>query len=131
MLVFGLPAGLPDADPLAHPKVTEHLTEVGVIVALMGAGLKIDRPLSRQGWTSIWRLLVIATFGIRGIGSFYYLAYALTHADFPAADLAWAAIGFVVLVSVVVHGVAVTPVMRLLDRAHERTTPWSDAAQPS
>jgi NhaP-type Na+/H+ or K+/H+ antiporter len=60
MLVFALPLGLPDADPLAHPKVTEHLTEIGVIVALMGAGLKIDRPLSRQGWASTWRLLAVA-----------------------------------------------------------------------
>lgn len=60
MLVFALPIGLPDADPVAHPKVTEHLTEVGVIVALMGAGLKIDRPLSRRGWASTWRLLVVA-----------------------------------------------------------------------
>ena len=60
MLVFALPLGLPDADPTAHPKLTEHLTEVGVIVALMGAGLKIDRPLSRRGWASTWRLLAIA-----------------------------------------------------------------------
>ena len=60
MIVFALPLGLPDADPLAHPKLTEHLTEVGVIVALMGAGLKIDRPLSRRGWASTWRLLAIA-----------------------------------------------------------------------
>jgi NhaP-type Na+/H+ or K+/H+ antiporter len=64
---------------------------------------------------------VIGAFGIRGIGSFYYLSYALTHASFPDADLIWATIGFVVLVSVVLHGVAVTPVMRLLDRANERT----------
>ncbi|WP_433364317.1 cation:proton antiporter [Actinoplanes sp. CA-142083] len=60
MLAFGLPLGLPHADPIAHPKVAEHLTEVGVIVALMGAGLKIDRPLSRKGWASTWRLLAIA-----------------------------------------------------------------------
>ncbi|GAB2565400.1 cation transporter [Paractinoplanes abujensis] len=60
MLVFGLPIGLPEADPLAHPKVTEHLTELGVIVALMGAGLKIDRPLSLRGWSSTWRLLAVA-----------------------------------------------------------------------
>jgi NhaP-type Na+/H+ or K+/H+ antiporter len=60
MLVFALPLGLPDADPLRHPKLTEHLTEVGVIVALMGAGLKIDRPLSRRGWASTWRLLAVA-----------------------------------------------------------------------
>ncbi|MBL7253511.1 cation:proton antiporter [Actinoplanes sp. LDG1-01] len=60
MVLFGLPLGLPGVDPLAHPKITEHLTEVGVIVALMGAGLKIDRPFSRAGWRSTWRLLVVA-----------------------------------------------------------------------
>ena len=60
LLVFGLPLGLPEADPLAHPTLTEHLTEVGVIVALMGAGLKIDRPLGWRRWSSTWRLLAIA-----------------------------------------------------------------------
>jgi Kef-type K+ transport system membrane component KefB len=49
MLVFALPTGLPGPDPLAHPSLTTHLTEVGVIVALMGAGLKLDRPI---GWRS-------------------------------------------------------------------------------
>ena len=60
MIVFAVPFGLPDVDPLAHPKLTEHLTEIGVIVALMGAGLKIDRPLSRRGWRSTWLLLAVA-----------------------------------------------------------------------
>jgi NhaP-type Na+/H+ or K+/H+ antiporter len=64
---------------------------------------------------------VIAAFGIRGIGSFYYLAYAVTHARFERADLLWATVGFVVIVSVVLHGVLATPVMQLLDRAHERS----------
>ncbi|GLY06142.1 MULTISPECIES: cation:proton antiporter [Actinoplanes] len=60
LLVFGLPLGLPDADPLAHPTLTEHLTEIGVIVALMGAGLKIDRPFGLRRWASTGRLLIIA-----------------------------------------------------------------------
>ncbi|MET0492566.1 MAG: cation:proton antiporter, partial [Actinoplanes sp.] len=60
MLVFALPLGLPDADPLAHPELTQHLTEVCVIVALMGAGLKIDRPLTGRRWASTWRLLAVA-----------------------------------------------------------------------
>ncbi|MEU1750856.1 cation:proton antiporter domain-containing protein, partial [Micromonospora arida] len=60
MLVFLLPVGLPSPDPLAHPELTTHLTEIGVIVALMGAGLKIDRPLSWRRWSSTWRLLAIA-----------------------------------------------------------------------
>jgi NhaP-type Na+/H+ or K+/H+ antiporter len=40
---------------------------------------------------------------------------------FPQADLLWAAIGLVVIVSVVVHGIAATPVMQLLDRTGERS----------
>ncbi|MEU4568745.1 cation:proton antiporter [Micromonospora sp. NPDC023956] len=95
--------------------------------ALVGLALIfVVRPL--VGWLSLrgapgrpaehW---VIASFGIRGVGSFYYLAYATTKADFPQADLVWATAGLVVIVSVVVHGVAATPVMQVLDRAGERT----------
>ncbi|GIH94366.1 cation transporter [Planobispora siamensis] len=64
---------------------------------------------------------VIAFFGIRGIGSLYYLAYALGHADFgvPAREI-WAVVGFTVLVSVVLHGVTATPVMARLDRMRAR-----------
>jgi NhaP-type Na+/H+ or K+/H+ antiporter len=64
----------------------------------------------------------IAFFGIRGIGSFYYLAYATGQADFgPHVDELWAVVAFVVLVSVVVHGITATPVMRRLDAARHRT----------
>jgi sodium/hydrogen antiporter len=95
--------------------------------ALVGLALVVVvRPLA--GWMALrgapgrpaehW---VIAVFGIRGIGSFYYLAYATAHAAFPGSALLWATVGLVVIVSVVVHGVAATPVMALLDRAGERT----------
>ncbi|WP_229398227.1 cation:proton antiporter domain-containing protein [Micromonospora okii] len=95
--------------------------------ALVGLALLfVVRPL--VGWVSLrgapgrraehW---VISLFGIRGVGSFYYLAYATTKADFPQADLVWATVGLVVVVSVVVHGVAATPVMQLLDREGERS----------
>jgi sodium/hydrogen antiporter len=60
MLVFLLPTGLPRPDPIANPTITTHLTEIGVIVALMGAGLKIDRPLGWRRWSSTWRLLAVA-----------------------------------------------------------------------
>ncbi|MGW4462065.1 cation:proton antiporter [Micromonospora sp. NPDC004704] len=65
---------------------------------------------------------VIAFFGIRGVGSIYYVAYAASHAEIPQLDLVWATVGLVVIVSVVLHGIAATPVMRLLDRTGERTT---------
>ena len=60
MVVFALPTALPNPDPLRYPELTEHLTEIGVIVALMGAGLKLDRPIGWRSWQSTWRLLAIA-----------------------------------------------------------------------
>jgi sodium/hydrogen antiporter len=70
----------------------------------------------------------IALFGIRGIGSFYYLAYATSEAEFPGAEQVWAAAGFVVVVSVLVHGIAATPVMARLDRSRQRH--GEEAARP-
>ncbi len=60
MAVFALVPDLPDPDPLAHPEIAEHLTEVVVVIALMGAGLKLDRKIGWRSWSSTWRLLAIA-----------------------------------------------------------------------
>jgi sodium/hydrogen antiporter len=60
---------------------------------------------------------VISFFGIRGIGSFFYLSWGLNAAPFREAELLWAIVGLVVLVSVVGHGVLATPAMnRLVER---------------
>jgi sodium/hydrogen antiporter len=59
-LFFLLPVDLFVPDPRRHVQVAERLTEMAVIVALMGAGLKIDRPFSWRTWGSTWRLLAIA-----------------------------------------------------------------------
>jgi NhaP-type Na+/H+ or K+/H+ antiporter len=100
--------------------VLAPLTWAGALAGL--ALLFVVRPVS--GWLALYRgpgrrgqRAVIAFFGIRGVGSVYYLAYATNHAGFPGADLLWAITGFVIVVSVVVHGITATPVMRLLDRA--------------
>jgi NhaP-type Na+/H+ or K+/H+ antiporter len=60
---------------------------------------------------------LIAWFGIRGIGSLYYLTYAIVHGleeetARRIADLALATIA----VSVVVHGISVTPLMARYER---------------
>ncbi|MGN6788571.1 MAG: cation:proton antiporter [Rhodanobacteraceae bacterium] len=47
------------AAPQAHPRIATVLLEVVLIVAVMGAGLSIDRRFSWRGWASAWRLLVI------------------------------------------------------------------------
>jgi NhaP-type Na+/H+ or K+/H+ antiporter len=64
--------------------------------------------------------LTIAFFGIRGVGSFYYLAYGMNHGQFAESDRLWTVLSLVVLLSIVFHGLTVTPVMRWLDRRHGR-----------
>ncbi len=64
--------------------------------------------------------LTLAFFGIRGVGSIYYVAYALNHADFPSAERLWAIVALVILLSIVLHGLTVTPIMRRLDRSQGR-----------
>ncbi|UOW01838.1 cation:proton antiporter [Agrococcus sp. SCSIO52902] len=63
---------------------------------------------------------VIAFFGVRGVGSLFYIAYALQEGDFPDGERLWAIAGAVIVGSILVHGVAATPVMRYLDRVRER-----------
>lgn len=59
--------------------------------------------------------LATAFFGIRGVGSLYYVAWATNEAAFPDAGWVWSTVGFTVALSVLVHGIAATPVMRRLD----------------
>ncbi|MCC3159603.1 cation:proton antiporter [Hymenobacter sp. 15J16-1T3B] len=66
--------------------------------------------------------LVISGFGIRGIGSFFYLAYATQAHVFADARQLWATTGFTVLASIVLHGALATPVMDWLDRRSGRPT---------
>lgn len=56
---FALLPRLPDPDPLAHNEIALHLTEICVIVSLMGAGLAINRPVGWRRWSTTWRLLAI------------------------------------------------------------------------
>jgi NhaP-type Na+/H+ or K+/H+ antiporter len=58
----------------------------------------------------------IAFFGIRGVGSLYYLAYASNQVEFLQVEQMWAVTSLVVLISVVIHGVTATPAMAYIDR---------------
>ena len=67
--------------------------------------------------TSMAQRNLIGWFGIRGIGSIYYLAYAINHGLAP--QLATTLVGVTltaVAVSVLVHGISVTPLMRLYEK---------------
>jgi NhaP-type Na+/H+ or K+/H+ antiporter len=65
---------------------------------------------------------LIAFLGIRGIGSFYYLAYGVNHGEFGDSERLWAVTGLIVLLSIILHGVTSTPLMRRLDQKAKRRT---------
>lgn len=58
----------------------------------------------------------VSLFGVRGMGSFYYLAFALNHGDFSDHPRLWAIVTLVVLLSILLHGMAATGTMAGLDR---------------
>jgi len=56
-----------------------------------------------------------AFFGVRGVGSIYYLAYAAGEVEEFGADWLWSTVGFTIVASVLVHGALASPVMRRVD----------------
>lgn len=91
------------------------------VVAIAALTLFVVRPVS--AWISLigcaeprLEKAVIAFFGIRGLGSIYYLAYATGQAKFERPEDLWVTVFLVVLASIVVHGILVTPIMRHLDQ---------------
>ena len=60
--------------------------------------------------------LAISYFGIRGVGSLYYLAYAHNSDAFSEIDTIWSIVNFTILVSIFVHGLSVKPVLSWVDR---------------
>ncbi len=106
------------------------LTRIDVVAGL--AIVLLVRPLAGLlgfvGSDAPWSdRVAVSFFGIRGIGSFYYLAFALAHVSFAelelvvAAERLWAIVGFVVLTSIVVHGVTASPIMSAIERRREGT----------
>lgn len=63
---------------------------------------------------------VISVYGIRGIGSIYYLSYGLGHASFEGAFSAWSTMALIILLSVLLHGATVSPVMARLERRRDQ-----------
>lgn len=57
----------------------------------------------------------ISFFGIRGIGSIYYLAHGLNEAPFGEAEKLWSVVALVILTSIVLHGVTSGPWMKRIE----------------
>ena len=104
----------------------EPLGWEGVLVAL--AVVLVVRPLA--GWISLvgsapsrHERAVIAAYGIRGMGSVYYLAHATAQADFAQADLLWAVTLTTIVLSIVLHGATASLALWQADVAREEGGP--------
>ncbi len=123
----------------------EQLDRIGeVAIVLLVGGLLATQPMPTSGWWLILLLLFVirpisvliglagsgvtsierrltAWFGIRGIGSVYYLAYAITHGLSPELAEGLAPVVLMaVAVSIVVHGISATPLMAFYSRWFRR-----------
>jgi len=131
----------------------ERIGEV-VVVVLLGALLPLDRLPAEALWFVPLLFLVIrpaavvvgtvgtdaapaqrrmmAWFGVRGVGSVYYLMYAIEHGLDPAlAERLTALTLTTVAVSIIVHGISVTPLMTLYERRSRPPNAPEPAAQES
>lgn len=75
------------------------------LIAVQGKGLTL-----KEKWC-------ISFFGIRGIGSFFYLAFALKEAVFDNEEKIWATAGMVVLLSIFVHGATASHFINSAEKA--------------
>ena len=110
----------------------EHLDWRGVAVAL--ALVLVVRPVTGylalalrprdeawDGGLDRGEMAAVAFFGVRGVGSLYYLAYATSHEHVPDEPWLWSTVAFTVIVSVLLHGVTATPAMARIDARRGRT----------
>ena len=98
--------------------ILEHLT---LKMAVFGiAFLFIIRPLTSLialigTKLHIKEKMAISFFGIRGIGSFFYLAFALSTTYFSFANELWSLVSFIVLISIIIHGITASSVMKKIE----------------
>jgi len=96
----------------------------GQVVAAL-ALLLVIRPLA--GWVSLAGSgfhprdrMIVAVYGVRGIGSIYYLCYAGSHMEFVNEDALWSLVALVILISTILHGFSVGWAMEQSSETRER-----------
>lgn len=96
-------------------------TYAGIPIAL----ILMIRPA--VGWLTLMRTdlrgrarFVVGAYGVRGIGSIYYLAYATSHLDFINVGQLWATIALTILLSTVVHGLTANAAVERVEKMKNR-----------
>lgn len=136
-------AGVLISEALSFGDTVERLLEV-MLVVMVGIALSnawmpkalwlavilffVIRPVSamlmlRGTRTTRAQRNILGWFGIRGIGSLYYVSYALNH-GLPSemTDVLLGVVITVVAVSVAVHGISVTPILTRYEQGLRRRT---------
>jgi sodium/hydrogen antiporter len=91
VLLYRFTNFLPEADPLEYKSFSVRLTELMVIVSLMGTGLKIDEPFSFKSWKVPLKLVSITmllSIGIVILIGIYWLNLDVASAVLLGAVLA-------------------------------------------
>jgi NhaP-type Na+/H+ or K+/H+ antiporter len=81
----------------------------------------VVRPLAGMlamiGSPRPWRERALLAFlGIRGVGTIYYIAYGINHGEFGNSERLWGIVGFIIVCSIVIHGITATPLLMRLQR---------------
>ncbi|GAA1052419.1 cation:proton antiporter [Dietzia natronolimnaea] len=115
LLVIGA-SFISDALPRLHWTHVAVAAGVLLVVRPIAAWVSLlgDRKLRRD------ERMVVSVFGVRGVGSLFYLCYAMGF--FPKEDgwSLWPAVSLVIIASLVLHGASASQVMRALDRRRAR-----------
>ncbi|NDV01636.1 cation:proton antiporter [Pseudoroseicyclus tamaricis] len=107
---------------LMLPSLLEDLVWTHVVIAVLL--LLVIRPLA--GWISFAGSgvpradrAVMSVYGVRGIGSIYYLCYAGGHMEFIDEGSLWALVALAILFSTLLHGFSVGWAMERLSGSGE------------
>ena len=82
------------------------------------------------GRTATRERVVVSFFGVRGVGSVFYVAYAVEHGTFLDEGAVWRIVALVVVGSIVVHGLSASPVMLFLDRKKREVDDHHEGDRP-
>jgi NhaP-type Na+/H+ or K+/H+ antiporter len=59
---------------------------------------------------------MISFFGIKGVGSLFYLSFALNEAPFENVAELWCVVSFIVVCSILIHGFSATKTMEKVEQ---------------
>jgi NhaP-type Na+/H+ or K+/H+ antiporter len=102
-LAHGLLASLNLQDMLVCLAVLLVVRPLAGMIAMAGS----PHPLRERA--------LLSFLGIRGLGSVYYVAYGINHGDFGDSERLWAAVGFIIAASILIHGLAARPLLALAE----------------